>query len=42
MSVVVVSVDGGGDGCLVSSCRWCAMFLNNKLNESDFSFLTGF
>ena len=26
MSVVVVSVDGGGGGCLVSSCRWCAMF----------------
>ena len=26
MSVVVDSVDGGGGVCLVSSCRWCAMF----------------
>ena len=28
--MVVVSVDGDGGGCLVSSCRWCAMFLNNN------------
>ena len=30
MSVVVVSVDGDGGGCFVSSCGWCAMFLNNN------------
>ena len=26
MSVVFVSVDGGGGGCFISSCGWCAMF----------------
>ena len=31
MSVVVDSVDGDGAVCLVSSCRWCAMFLNNSI-----------
>jgi hypothetical protein len=25
-SAEVVSVDGGGGGCFVSSCGWCAMF----------------
>ena len=31
MSVVVDSVDGGGAVCLVSSCRWCAMFFLKKI-----------
>ena len=31
MGPVVVSVDGGGGGCFVSSCGWCSMFfLNNR------------
>ena len=33
VSVEVVSVDGGSDGCFVSSCGWCgwcAMFFLNK------------
>ena len=34
MSVVVVSVDGDGGGCFVSSCRWCAMFLNNNNRDA--------
>ncbi len=25
-----VFVEGGGSGCLVSSCGWCDMFLNNN------------
>ena len=40
--MVVVSVDGDGGGCFVSSCRWCAMFLNNNRDATLMIFLDHF
>jgi hypothetical protein len=38
VSVVVDSVDGGGDVCLVSSCRWCAFFFLNYRDATRMGF----